>query len=249
MDAFSTRMNALEGAYFKGEEAMAMERHVERLVKEGKIPSSVLNSLRAPSTSSPGIYSASGIPTEVRGRPQGEFIYRHKKGALPVPNLPNIKDWSLGTSMSMGRSRWMVDNVSIFDVSEGRKMAATPRRQPTMFEIKRAEAVQKAAMETPLVGKYRWLPEFTPGRAMFWGTIAAFAGTAIGSKIACVVLDIKQVDDILPKMKSSLSPLADAATGVFQPLGVAMTTAGTDSMAKSNTKIGEFADKIRQNMQ
>lgn len=243
------RMNALEGAYFKGEEALIMERHVERLVKEGKIHSSVLDSLRAPSPSSSGIPSASGIPTEIRGRPQAEYIYRHQKGALPVPNLPNIKDWSLGTSMSMGRSRWMVDDVSIFDVSEGKKLAATPRRQPTMFEIKRAQAVQKAALETPLVGGYRWLPEFTPGRAMFWGTIAAVAGTAVGSKIACIVLDIKEINDILPRMRSALSPMADAAAGVFQPMGVAMTTAGTDSMAKSSTKIGEFAEKIKRNMQ
>lgn len=249
MDGFATRMHALEGSYFRAEESLALERHLERLVHEGKLPASVLDSVRASASVASGATPmASGIPTEVRGRPAAEYVYQHKKGAIPTPNLPSIKDWSLGTSMSMGRGRWTVDNVSIFDVSEGRKLAATPRREATVFETRRAQAVQRAAMETPLVGGYRWLPEFTPGRAFFWGTMAAVLGTAIGSKLACVMLDIHKTEDILPKMQESLSPMADSASSLFQPLGIAMSSAGTETMDKSSTRIGDFAQKIKRNL-
>ena len=84
--------------------------------------------------------------------------------------------------------------MSIFSVEEGKKMASTPpTRQPTMFELKRAETVRRLAADTPLVGGYRLYPNMTPARAFLWGTIAAFAGTALGTKLAMIALDIKQV--------------------------------------------------------
>lgn len=92
-----------------------------------------------------------------------------------------------------GLGKWSVDNVSIFDVQSGKKLAATPRREPSIFEIKRAAAIERAATESPLVGNYRLYPRLSPGRALFWGTIMAMTGTMIGTKIACLVLDIKSV--------------------------------------------------------
>lgn len=86
-----------------------------------------------------------------------------------------------------------MNDVSIFDVAEGKKLAATPRSKPNMFEMRRAQSIQKAAMDTPLVNGYRLYPEFNPGRAFFWGSILAVTGMLIGSKIACIVLEIKEV--------------------------------------------------------
>lgn len=76
-------------------------------------------------------------------------------------------------------------------------MAQTSRPQATMLEVRRAQAIQRAAIATPLVRGYRWYPEMTPGRAVFWGTLLAVTGTAVGSKIACIVLDIKGVSSVL----------------------------------------------------
>ena len=92
-------------------------------------------------------------------------------------------------------SRWTVDNVSIFDVGAGKQMAATPRREPSVFEKRRALAIERAATESPLVGKYRLYPRLSPARALFWGTLVAMTGTMVGTKIACMILDIKSVSD------------------------------------------------------
>lgn len=244
MDSFATRLSALEGSYFRVEEKQALERHLAKLVDEGKISSEVLESLQQRAQGG----AAPGIPTEVRGRPQGEYIYQHKKGGLPTPNLPSIRHWSLGTPISMGRGRWTADGVSIFDVQAGKELAQTSRPQATMLEMRRAQAIQRAALATPLVQGYRWYPEMTPGRALFWGTLLAVAGTAVGSKIACIVLDIKGVDDIAVKINESFSPMTEKASSIFKPLGAAMSSAGDES-AKRSGALGEFAEKIKQNMQ
>lgn len=86
--------------------------------------------------------------------------------------------------------------MSIFDVKSGKEMAQTARPQSTMLELRRAQVIQREALATPLVAGYRWYPEMTPGRAAFWGTLLAIAGTAIGSKMACYVLDIKGVSSL-----------------------------------------------------
>lgn len=112
--------------------------------------------------------------------------------------LPERKTVGLGQPVRLGgMSRWAVDNVSIFDVKQGKQFAATPRREPSIFEIKRAAAIERAANETPLIGKYRLYPTLSPGKALFWGTMVAITGTMIGTKLACIVLDIRSVRIIL----------------------------------------------------
>lgn len=237
----------MEGSFFRSQEQLALERHLERLVDEGKISVEKLDDLKQRANSSGR--AASGIPTELRGRPAGEFVYQHTKEAIPSPKFPNIKSWSLGTAVSMGRSRWTADNVSIFDVQAGREMAqTTTTRQPTMFEVRRAQAIERAALTTPLVQGYRWYPEMTPGRAFFWGTVLAVAGTAIGSKVACIVLDIRQVDDIREKMDNLLHPLTAAASDFFKPIGAVMSVTGSDANVKAGN-LETFAKKIKENLQ
>lgn len=89
--------------------------------------------------------------------------------------------------------RWTVDDASIFSVADGKKLAQTPHNPPTFYERLRAEKLQRAALETPLVRGMRLLPEFTPGRAMLWGTILAVWGTAAVFASTARSLDIKTV--------------------------------------------------------
>lgn len=83
MDSFATRLSALEGSHFRVEEKQALERLLVKLVDEGKISSEVLESLRHRAASGEQLGAASGLATEIRGRPQGEYIYQHKKGGIP----------------------------------------------------------------------------------------------------------------------------------------------------------------------
>jgi hypothetical protein len=55
----------------------------------------------------------------------------------------------------------------------------------------------QAALETPLVSGYRLLPQFTPGRALLWGTILAMWGTAAVVVTAARRLDIQKVCGVL----------------------------------------------------
>ena len=89
--------------------------------------------------------------------------------------------------------RWTVDNASIFSVDDGKRLAQTPHKPLTFYERIRLEKQQKAAVETPLVKGIRLLPEFTPGRAMLWGSILAVWGTAALVVSTAKSLDIKTV--------------------------------------------------------
>ena len=93
----------------------------------------------------------------------------------------------------MGWRRWDVDGTSIFSVNQGKQMAQTPQRLPTAFEAKRLAKIQSAALDSPLVQGYRLLPQFTPGRALMWGSILAMWGTAGLAVSAARHLDIHAV--------------------------------------------------------
>lgn len=89
--------------------------------------------------------------------------------------------------------RWTVGDASIFSVDDGKRLAQTPHKPLTFYERIRLEKQQKAAIETPLVKGIRLLPEFTPGRAMLWGSILAVWGTAAIVMSTAKSLNIKTV--------------------------------------------------------
>ena len=102
--------------------------------------------------------------------------------------------------------RWTVGDASIFSVDDGKRLAQTPHKPLTFYERVRLEKQHKASIETPLVQGYRLLPEFTPGRAMFWGTILAVWGTA-----AVVMSTAKSLDIHTVSLKSTAQPPASAS--------------------------------------
>lgn len=104
--------------------------------------------------------------------------------------------------------RWTVGDASIFSVDDGKRLAQTPHKPLTFYERIRLEKQQMAALETPLVQGYRLLPEFTPGRAMFWGSIIAVWGTAALVMSAAKSLDIKTVCVTQTLLGSDRSPSA-----------------------------------------
>lgn len=209
-----------------------METYLRKLVDEGKLPSAALNVFEQDKA-------------EVRTRPTSEFVYRHTKKFGPEFALPSSMTMGLGQPVKLGGlSRWTVDDVSIFDVSTGKKLAATPRREPSIFEIKRAAAIERAATESPLVGKYRLYPRLSPGRAFFWGTMVALAGTMVGTKMACILLDIKSVDEVQSKMRMALKPFKTFVQSKFTPVSGALLTAGSGSV--DSTSLNRFASQLKE---
>lgn len=67
----------------------------------------------------------------------------------------------------------------MWDVKAGKQLAQTPSKQATWAEEIRAKKIAKAQYESPLVAGYRLLPQFTPGKAFFWGTVLSIWGTAM----------------------------------------------------------------------
>lgn len=89
--------------------------------------------------------------------------------------------------------RWTADGASIFSVADGKKLAQTPPKLPTQWEINRQRKIAKAAVDSRVVSGMRLMPEYTPARAMLWGTIIALWGT--GALVASTArgLDIHTV--------------------------------------------------------
>ena len=101
--------------------------------------------------------------------------------------------------------RWTVGDASIFSVDDGKRLAQTPHKPLTFYERVRLEKQQKAAIETPLVKGIRLLPEFTPGRAMLWGSILAMWGTAALVASTAKSLDIHSVCLYFPSFPTEVT--------------------------------------------
>ena len=92
--------------------------------------------------------------------------------------------------------RWEADGASIFSVADGKKLAQTPPKLPSQWELNRQRKIAKAAVDSRVVSGIRLMPEYTPGRAMLWGTILAMWGTGALVATAARGLDIHKVSFI-----------------------------------------------------
>lgn len=222
MSGFAARGNAVEGSFFRKEQEFALRKQLERLVAAGRLPESALQqhtpldlvANRGPHAST----SVSDVPVSVfKGRPASDYVYQHVKGVVPVPK-PTMSWSTLGTPISFGRARWTVDDASIFSVDDGKRLAQTPHKPLTFYERIRLEKQQKAALETPLVKGIRLLPEFTPGRAMLWGSILAVWGTAALVVSTAKSLDIKTTEEASDKLREVIAPMASQFSTALTPL-------------------------------
>jgi hypothetical protein len=139
-----------------------------------------------------------------------------------------LQNFSLGTSFSLGRGRWTAEDVSIFSVADGKRMASTPAAPINNYENIRMIKIQKAAMETPTVAGYRVLPELTPGRAMLWGTVLAIWATGAFVATTMKSLQIEGAADAPEKLRLIFSPFV---AGVHEKLDPWRTTLSLASAA------------------
>ncbi|KAL6776329.1 hypothetical protein ACKKBG_A20695 [Auxenochlorella protothecoides x Auxenochlorella symbiontica] len=208
MSGLSLRQRAAEGMYFAGEERLAITRYLERLVEQGKVDQSVLDRVRMADEAG---------PTLVKGR--SEYVFDYTPGvSRPPPRASHMTHFQLGTQVSFGRSRWSSDNTSIFSVADGKRMAATPPKPLNNYEVIRHAKIQRAALESPQVAGLRLLPEFTPGRAFFWGSVLALWGTLALAVGAARHLEIGNAEEAAPRLRGVVAPLVGAAREGLAPL-------------------------------
>jgi hypothetical protein len=86
LGAFATRQRAAEGHWFNTEGQLAVMRHLEKLVQQGKVDASLLEAARRSADET----SSSGLPTEVINR-RKEYVYEHKAGLVPGQSLHSLK--------------------------------------------------------------------------------------------------------------------------------------------------------------
>ncbi|KAK2076634.1 hypothetical protein QBZ16_005394 [Prototheca wickerhamii] len=199
----SARQRAAEGMYFASEERLAIGKYLERQVAEGKIARSVLERFRASQEAGPPT-------TKLRGN--AEFVFNYTPGVSKLPPRASYMTHfgELGTQVSLGRGRWSSDNTSIFSVSDGKRLAQTPPKPLNNYEAIRQTKIVRAQLESPQVAGLRLLPKFTPGRALFWGSVLAAWGTAATVASAARHLGIGSWEEAGPRLREArLAPLRD----------------------------------------
>jgi len=251
MAGFQARLHALEGAHFRTEDQLATQRHLEKLVSNGKLPGTLPEL-----TSSTGIQQplsfASDALRSVRRRPASEVIYQHVQNGIPARVPLMEENWNLGTQVSLGRSRWVNHDASIFSVAKGKELAQLPPKLPTQYELIRQRRVHQAALESPVVQGLRLLPEFTPGRAFFWGTLLAVWATAGIAITTCRHLGIQKAEDVPAVAESFVAPTRDFLRTRLQPLKSMVPAASTleeswmtDFSRRIRVKLSGVADSHR----
>lgn len=217
MDAFAARLNAAEGSFFIAEQRNATERHLQKLIDQGKLPQSALTALNTATRFTSA--SVQDVPvTVINSRPASETIFRYN--GVPVPKMSSTESWArLGTAkVSLGRARWNADGASIFSVNDGKRLAQTPVREPTAWELNRARKISSAAVDKRVVSGIRLMPEYTPARAMLWGSILALWGTGALVATAARRLDIHSTEDASEKLRDALTPYIGFSERIFTPL-------------------------------
>lgn len=246
MNAFSSRLNAVEGSYFLTEQNNATKKHLERLVEQGKLPASALEPI-----SNASIATRMGqVPvTIINSRPSSEVIFEYT--GVPVPRMSSTESWArLGTTkVSLGRAKWSADGASIFSVNDGKRLAQTPVREPSAWEASRARKIAQAAqVDKRVVQGIRLMPEYTPARAMLWGSIMAVWATGAITASVARSLDIHTAEEASEKMRSAFEPFVHYSHQIFQPVKGWFAEQDTSGLHTSFGPVQELSRRMRDKL-
>jgi hypothetical protein len=218
-------------------------------VEEGKLPQSALTALEEAAVTASSYHQGkfNSVPTTViNSRPASEVIFKYD--GVAVPKMSASEAWArMGTTkVSFGRARWEADGASIFSVNDGKRLAQEPVRQPSAFELNRMRKVQNAAIDSRTLSGIRLMPEFTPGRAMLWGTILAIWGTAAAVTATARALDIHTKEEAPEKLEAVFTPIVSSMAGVFQPLKNWLHLHARDTTSQVNEGLLPVSELARQ---
>ena len=95
MAGFQARLHALEGAHFRTEDQLATQRHLEKLVSNGKLPGTLPELTSSTGTQQPLSFASDALRS-VRRRPASEVIYQHVQNGIPgTSRLLQQQLWAL----------------------------------------------------------------------------------------------------------------------------------------------------------
>lgn len=162
----------------------------------------------------------------------------------PLPKAPMfVENLKLGSRISMGRGKWQaststVDGATLFDVK------AAPRLMEGSQSVLPPQRTIKSAPSLVEIGsvKLRLLPDFTPSRALFWGTVLAAWGTAAVVIRSAKAVGIHSLADVQEKCNDALYPVAERIYDRLEPVREKMVT-GETPISQS-----EFASRLRVTM-
>jgi len=262
-DAFTKRQRSMEEAFFKQEQEKAVLDMLDRMMKAGRDLKTIKQTAEPTNTASvlPQVMAQQlrlERPARAEERRVQQF-YKFQKGnrplwsppAMSVLNSPMYVDKAtLGSSVSLGRGKWnaghsTVEGASIFDIKKGADLASGGGSAEALESMPKYKQVK---LPTPQVAdvmgvKFRLLPEYTPGRALVWGSILALWGTSVVVMRAARSLDITSVDDANGKLSGAAAPIVSGCATYLSPLKDTVETLKPEKDASF-----EFTDRLKNKL-
>lgn len=238
--SLSFRGRAVEGTFFKAETDQCLLERAASLGVRGR-DASVSGVVSSPTASSavdmlPEVL-AHYLPVDVH-RPLTTKVHSHdykvhqpqfaKSTGLykELTRKTYVDTLTLGSSMNTGRSKWAggtlesEPNTSIWSVGEAQRLMllgadSDPHREQRLRFVNppKPQPVVTIA-NTPL----RLLPDPTPGRALFWGTIMAVWCGAASAKLLLHAFEVQNMSEIRPKMGPLVASVGSSVGSVFNPV-------------------------------
>jgi hypothetical protein len=265
MNTLSFRARALEGSYFKAETDQCI---LERAASLGMRARAGVEAEMARGVASAGVsrHVANDMLPEVlahhlpvnKQRP----LTGHKNAldyqiAQPQRNQSNgmyrqltrktYVDSMGGSTMNTGRGKWGAGNfaeanTSIWNVQDAQRlMLDGANNDPNREKRLRFVNPPKPIPVVMVAGKpIRFLPDPTPGRALFWGTVlCVWAGAATG-KLLLRSLDVQTISELRPKVTPMVADFASNVNDRMAPVKDWQTT-----RAKENAMDMQFSRTLK----
>jgi len=248
---------AHEDKFFKIEQERDILNHGERLKKEGrfdKIPEAVPRTF-AESGTLPQVLAhqmrlaapeAATLNKRVLDR---SFMTRHIVKGQCTGNPMYIGSVTLGSSVSLGKSKWTagtssVEGVTIFSVHKATELMSQAPKHLDGIESRAAKHMVDTSVMEIAGRKFKLMPDPTPGRALAWGGTLAVWGTALVAAGTARALGIRSVDDVQRVMGEHMRPWANMVRENMEPLKANLGTAGAGS-ATLGFSDSKFAKDIK----
>lgn len=243
MNTLSFRARALEGSFFKAETDQCI---LERAASLGLRARAGVEAVLAPGVAASGVSNAAAnnMLPEVLAHHlpinKQHILASHKnaldyKIAQPQKNQSNgfyrqltrktYVDSMGGSTMNTGRGKWGAGNfaeanTSIWAVQDAQRLMLDgadrdPMREKRLRYVNPPKPVPVVMIRnTPI----RFLPDPTPGRALFWGTVLCVWLGAASGKLALKSLGVGSLDELRPKVTPMVADLASSVNARMAPV-------------------------------
>lgn len=242
---------ALENSYFLKVQEEAADRHRTRLMKidPQRLARAAAGAGASPSSSMLPQIAAHSLrlapPTRAElNRTVTKYVEMDPLRRPPM-NPMFVSNLQLGNKLSVGGAKWIassttVEGASIFsagsalELMEGNKSPLLPPQR----------SLPKLDLPTVQLGSMRLklFPDFTPGRALLWGSLLAVWGTSAVAVRTAKAMGIHSLEDVRSRFGSALAPVRGSMHATLEPFRD--TFAGSHEAVASS----DFSQRLRISM-